>query len=277
MKVIRSNTELSREQLGRVSIYRVSGAIRYPTTPPYHPDQAYPEYPFAEYVCAEPNCAYEAVRGALHLLGLDAERFGTPAWNPLATLIAPDDLVVIKPNMVRDFHEFPEEGTDALITHGSIVRAVVDYVYLAKGGKGGVIIADSPQNDADWDKLWEAFAFDALLEFYQKVAPDFKIEIYDVRKEAVRKDKGVVVLRYKPSGRPTRLFGGELRGMERVRGGARTLGTALRRRIRHLRHEPPPSAGQTRILYRQHLPPRRCGHQCPKAQNSQKKRYHGLD
>jgi uncharacterized protein (DUF362 family) len=202
MKAIRSNTELSREQLGRVSIYRVSGAIRYPTTPPYHPNQAYPEYPFAEHVSTEPNCAYEAVRGALHLLGLDTERFGTPAWNPLATLIAPDDLVVIKPNMVRDFHEFPEEGTEALITHGSIVRAVVDYVYLAKGGKGGVIIADSPQNDADWDKLWEAFAFDALLEFYQKVAPDFKIEIYDVRKEAVRKDKGVVVLRYKRPGDP---------------------------------------------------------------------------
>lgn len=185
-----------------VSIYHIQREIRYPRTPPYHPDRAYPEYPFGEYLSGEPNASYEAVREALHLLGLDEQRYGTPEWNPLAEILGPDDMVVIKPNMVRDFHEFPEEGTEALITHGSVIRAIVDYVYLAKGGKGSVIIADSPQNDADWQGLWKAFAFDDLLAFYRELAPDFQISIYDVRQQAVRKELGVVVERYQCPGDP---------------------------------------------------------------------------
>lgn len=186
----------------RVAIYQTKREIRYPQTPPYHPDEAYPEYPFSGYIGSESNPAYEVVRGALQLLGLDSARYGTPKWNPLGEILGPDEMVVIKPNMVRDFHEFPEEGTEALITHGSIIRAIVDYVYIAKGGKGKVIIADSPQNDADWKGLWNAFAFDDLLAFYREVAPDFEISIYDVRQQAVRKELGVVVERYACPGDP---------------------------------------------------------------------------
>lgn len=202
MGVIRQMHELGQEKLARVSVYQTPRDIVYPRTPPYHPDTPYPEYPFQDYTAAEPNVAYEAVRGALYLLGLDEKNFGTPEWNPLAEIIAPDDLVVIKPNMVRDFHEFPEEGTEALITHGSVVRAVLDYVYLAKGGRGTVIIADSPQNDADWDALWNAFAYEDLLAFYRQVAPELDLRIYEVRKEAVRKRNGVVVQRYQRPGDP---------------------------------------------------------------------------
>ncbi|MEN3002290.1 MAG: DUF362 domain-containing protein [Armatimonadota bacterium] len=189
------------ERLPVVAAYHTERAF-YPKQPPYHPDQPYPEYPFKSHLSSEPNPAYEAVRGALQLLRLDADRFGTPEWNPLSEFIEPDDLVVIKPNMVRDFHEFPEQGTEALITHGSIVRAVLDYVYLAKGGRGTVIIADSPQNDADWDGLWGAFGYEELLAFYRQVAPELDLRIYEVRKEAVRKRKGVIVERYQRPGDP---------------------------------------------------------------------------
>lgn len=185
-----------------VAVYQTQRETRYPRTPPYNPDRAYPEYPFGERVSGEPNAAYEAVREALHLLGLDKERYGTPDWNPLGEVFRPDEMVVIKPNMVRDFHEFPKEGTEALITHGSIIRAIVDYVYIAKRGEGGVVIADSPQNDADWQGLWKAFAFDELLAFYREVAPNFEVSIYDVRQQAVRKELGVVVERYTCPGDP---------------------------------------------------------------------------
>lgn len=185
-----------------VAVYQTQRETRYPRTPPYHPDRAYPEYPFGQRVSGEPNAAYEAVREALHLLGLDRERYGTPDWNPLGEVFRPDEMVVIKPNMVRDFHEFPKEGTEALITHGSIIRAIVDYVYIAKRGEGGVIIADSPQNDADWQGLWKAFAFDELLAFYREVAPNFEVSVHDVRQQAVRKELGVVVERYTCPGDP---------------------------------------------------------------------------
>jgi uncharacterized protein (DUF362 family) len=184
----------------RVAVYRAAKGT-YPSSPPYHPSERYPEYPF-EQILAEPNFAYEAVRGALRLAKLDLERFGTALWNPLADIVSARDMVVIKPNMVRDFHEEVQKGTVALITHASVVRAVVDYVYLALGKKGRVVIADSPQNDADWEGLWREFHFDELLQFYKGVAPEFVIDIYDVRKEAVVSRNGVVVKRYQRSGDP---------------------------------------------------------------------------
>jgi len=184
----------------RVAIYRAAKGT-YPSSAPYHPSERYPEYGFDE-VSNEPNFAYEAIRGALSLAGLDSERFGTASWNPLGDIIAAGDMVVIKPNMVRDFHEEVQKGTVALITHGSVVRAVVDYVHIALGGNGRVVIADSPQNDADWDALWREFHFDELLAFYKDAAPEFAIDVYDVRKEAVVSRNGVVIKRYKRPGDP---------------------------------------------------------------------------
>jgi uncharacterized protein (DUF362 family) len=185
-----------------VAVYRSESEPGYPETPPYHPSGRYPEYPFGTSLSEEPNVAYEAVRESLALLGLDRANFGTPHWNPLGELLGPDDFVVIKPNMVRDFHEEPEQGTEALVTHGSVVRAVLDYVYLAKGGRGRVVVCDSPQNDADWEGLWTAFQFDGLLDFYGKVAPELQLEVYDVRREAVRKHHGVPVEHYSRPGDP---------------------------------------------------------------------------
>ena len=190
------------DERARVAIARASEGVEYSEQPPYHPSHAYPEYPFPAHVGARPNPGYEGVREALHLLGYDSERWDSPEWNPLAELIRPGDRVVLKPNMVRDFHEDRAAGTTALVTHGSIVRAVVDYVYLAQGGKGELVIADSPQNDADWDGLCRAFRFDELLAFYRDAAPDFELRIVDVRKEAVRKRHGVVVHRYTRPGDP---------------------------------------------------------------------------
>ncbi|HEY6332892.1 MAG TPA: DUF362 domain-containing protein [Blastocatellia bacterium] len=191
---------VDKDMLGKVAVYRASEG-RYPTSLPYNPSQRYPEYPFAG-VSTEPNFSYEAVRGALHLAGLDRANFDTPTWNPLAEIISEGDAVVIKPNMVRDFHEGVERGTEALITHSSVLRAVIDYVYLALNRKGKVVIADSPQNDADWDGLWQAFEFDALLDYYKSAAAGFEIEIRDLRKEAVVSPHGVVVKRYKRPGDP---------------------------------------------------------------------------
>ena len=187
----------------KVAIACAQGVVRYSTRPPFHPSAAYPEYPFGQdRVSYETNIAYDTVRESLRLLELDQERFGTPAWNPLGALIKGSDRVVVKPNMVRHFHERPEEGTDALITHGSVIRAIVDYVFIARGGRGLVTIADSPQNDADWDELVRIQGLRELVEFYRQLAPEFRVELVEVRRQAVRKYRGVVVKRYERPGDP---------------------------------------------------------------------------
>src|SRR5262245_54406625 len=105
------------------------GETSYPTQAPFSPDERYPEYPFGSVIGTEPNAAYRGVREALHLMGLDADRFGTSSWDPLKDIVRPGDTVVIKPNFVRDFREsHPDEG-QCTITHGSVLRAVCDYVF----------------------------------------------------------------------------------------------------------------------------------------------------
>ena len=72
-----------------VAVYRSPSPARYPEAPPYHPSEAYPEYPFGTALSQSPNAAFRAVRETLALLGLDRENFGTPRWNPLGSVIRP--------------------------------------------------------------------------------------------------------------------------------------------------------------------------------------------
>lgn len=172
----------------------VAGGLNgYPTTPPYSPGEAYPEYPFEpRLVSAEPNPAYAGVRQALRLLGLDEAHFGTPQWNPLGEVVQPGQTVVLKPNLVRDFRETRDGDEDCLITHGAIIRAVADYVLIALQGRGRLIVADAPQNDADFAGLRRIARLDELQAHYRDHSP-VPLEVYDLRPEAARKINGVIV------------------------------------------------------------------------------------
>src|SRR5713101_3676758 len=87
----------------RVAVVRTEEAL-YPVQAPYHPAEAYPEYPFASCVAAEPNYAYAGVRQLLYDLGYDRENHGTPRWNPLGMIVKSGMTVFIKPNFVLSQH-----------------------------------------------------------------------------------------------------------------------------------------------------------------------------
>ncbi len=128
-----------------------AGPTSYDAPAPFSPGTAWPEYRrVAATSSRHANRVYQTVRESLRLLGLDAERFGSPQWNPLGRWIHPGDTVVLKPNFVRDFRETSPDHADCIITHGSVIRAVLDYAYIALHGVGRLIIADAPQNDADF-------------------------------------------------------------------------------------------------------------------------------
>ena len=168
------------------------GPARYVASPPFSPDTAFPEYPFADTGgLAKQNPAYDTARTALRLLGLDGARFGSRDWNPLRRFIQPGNTVVIKPNFIRHFRDSCPDHGDCLITHGSVIRAVLDYVYIALAGKGRAVIADAPQDDADFEALREIAGLDALRDFYRRHA-GFDVEIYDLRQERSHKVNGVI-------------------------------------------------------------------------------------
>ncbi len=174
----------------------------YPVDPPFHPGTAYPEYPFGvDAVSRGSNDAYAGVRHSLALLGLDREAFDTPAWNPLSFLIRPGGSVVIKPNMVRDWHDEDPSLDPLLTTHGSVIRAVLDYTVIALGGSGSIIIADSCQNDANHKRLVDLLHLNSFVSFLSS-RTDIHFEIRDLRPERVDKIEGLIVKRHTLPGDP---------------------------------------------------------------------------
>lgn len=150
----------------------------YNQEPPFHPDTRFPELPFTD-VSTAPNWPYALARKLFLDLGFDRERYGSAAWNPLGHLIQPGQTVVVKPNFVCSAND---GGQDlfAMITHPSVLRALVDYAYVALRGQGRIVIADSPQMDCDWAELMRAQRLDAIQQFYQSRFR-FPIEICDLR------------------------------------------------------------------------------------------------
>lgn len=170
-----------------------AGHGTYGDSPPYSPAEAWPEYPFSpSCLSAGANPAYKGVREALRLLGLDAEHWGSSTWNPLGAILRPGDTVLLKPNFVRESRETQQGHGDCLITHGSVIRAVCDYVYTALQGRGRIIIADAPQNDADFEKIVRIAGLKEIQDFYRRRAR-FEVEVHDLRPERARKIDGVIV------------------------------------------------------------------------------------
>lgn len=161
-------------------IYFYKKNIEYPSPEHFfNPQSIYPEYPWSQDHCSEKNDVYEAVREALGGIGLDSGNFKTPEWNPLGDIITPGNTVLVKPNWVSHKNNNPEAGLDCLVTHTSIVRAVLDYCIIALKGSGKIILGDAPIQGADLAMLLSLNHVDEVLENYRNKGVD--IELCDFR------------------------------------------------------------------------------------------------
>lgn len=181
-----------------VTAYQVKEA-RYNNQPPFHPYSHYEELLFTQTV-SEVNPGYEAVRESFHLAGLDADNFGTSRWNPLKGLVYPGETVLLKPNLVKESHPRDPFGWQYVLTHGSIIRAVADYVWKALEGRGQVIVADAPQTDSSFEQIARILGLNEIREFYR--AQGLNFEVVDLRKEEWVNQEGVIVNRRNLSGDP---------------------------------------------------------------------------
>lgn len=146
----------------------------------FRPSVCYPEYPFStDAISKENNEIYDSVRLAFHYLHLDDAHWNTKEWNPLETMVHPDSCVLIKPNLVMESNHIAENGTDCLYTHPSVVAAVIDYVIIANGGKGTIIVGDAPMQECKWNILIQESGYQNLIDWYKKRGID--IELVDFR------------------------------------------------------------------------------------------------
>jgi uncharacterized protein (DUF362 family) len=173
---------------------------KYPKLAPFHPGRQYPEYGFSE-PGEENNIVYDAVRESFRIAELDLERYGKPEWNPLGGLISPGETVLLKPNLVKERHPRDPQGWQYVLTHGSVIRAVADYVWKALDGRGKVILADAPQTDSSFRQMVNTLGLDVVEAFYRSQGLDF--ELVDLRREEWVSRDEVVVDRRRLPGDPT--------------------------------------------------------------------------
>ncbi|MUW13226.1 DUF362 domain-containing protein [Halorubrum sp. CBA1125] len=185
------NTDVVVHQLDQVT---------YPDSSPFHPDTGYPEYPFSDAINNKPNPVYKAVRACFKRAGLDVENYGTANWNPLGELIESDDRVVLKPNFVKEDHPRDPDGWKYVLTHGSVIRAVADYVFLALGEDGQLIVADAPQTDSSFTKICERVGLYDIQDFY--LTEKHALHTVDMRQEEWESEDGLVTDRRKLRGDP---------------------------------------------------------------------------
>jgi uncharacterized protein (DUF362 family) len=134
----------------------------------FSPDERYPEYAFDD-VAERPNRVYEAMRRVLAQSGLDSEHYGTSAWNPLGSFLSPGQRVFILCNFVchRRFQE-TERAFFAKCIHGSALRALCDYVWLAVGPSGSIQFGNAPLQACHWDRVISETGASKVVDFYQK-------------------------------------------------------------------------------------------------------------
>jgi hypothetical protein len=121
--------------------------------------------------------ALVALRNLLRNAALDEERCGTPEWNPFSSLITPGQRVLVKPNWVRDWNG-SGQGLNCLVTHPSVIEAILEYVLKARPGT--VVIADAPVQGCDFEALMAACRIDEMLARFAGVS--VRPEVRDFRR-----------------------------------------------------------------------------------------------
>ncbi|MGI8494129.1 MAG: DUF362 domain-containing protein [Pyrinomonadaceae bacterium] len=183
----------------KVAVYQQK-LQKYSENPPFNPPCVFPETPFNSPI-DEQNEVYSSVRELFKLLKYDAENYGKPMWNPLGWLINPGETVFLKPNMIAEGHYYKRDEWNYVISNGSVIRAAVDYVFIALKGKGKIIIGDSPSTESDFEKMCGRMGLREICKLYAE-EKNFEIEIFDLRDEHWIERDRVVIDKIKLAGDP---------------------------------------------------------------------------
>ena len=141
--------------------------IDYPRGSGFSPGEPYPEYPFGSTEVSRGNEIYGLVRRCLAEFGCDRQRIGTPDWNPLGAWAPRGSRIFVLPNFVM--HRRGTESAaefDAKCTHGSVLRAVLDYALIAAGDDGRVAFGNAPLQACDYRKVLQETGASDVQQFF---------------------------------------------------------------------------------------------------------------
>ena len=115
-------------------------------------------------------------------------------------IVMPGHTVLVKPNLIREEHLHRPGEWEQVVTHGSVVSALLDVVVASMGGRGRVVIADGPQTDSDFDAVTERTGLKELVRRYRHSG--VQVELLDLRRERWVQEGEVTKQRLRLSGDP---------------------------------------------------------------------------
>jgi Uncharacterized conserved protein len=83
--------------------------------------------------------------------GFDSAHYGSAKWNPLGDIIGDGLKVLLKPNWVLDRNNSKNGSFECLVTHTTVIEAVVEY--LIKTRPSQIIVGDAPIQGCDFEVL----------------------------------------------------------------------------------------------------------------------------
>lgn len=118
--------------------------------------------------------------------------------------VRPGDRVVLKPNWVKE-HDERKPGPDQwehVVTHPTVIEAVIRWVAPQLKGRGTITICDAPQTDSSFAALRNYCQLDALVARTRVDFPGLSIDLLDLRPEEWHAVDGVTVSKTKLPGDP---------------------------------------------------------------------------
>jgi uncharacterized protein (DUF362 family) len=135
----------------------------------------------------------ESLRRLVSMLGIGQ-------GGSLTDFIKPGDKVVLKPNWIKEKHSKDPHAWDIVITHPSVVTAVIEMVLEALRGKGRIVIADAPQTDSSFATISRLVGIDTWKEM--GIKQGVPVEVLDLREDEWTSRDGLIVGRRKLQGDP---------------------------------------------------------------------------
>jgi uncharacterized protein (DUF362 family) len=115
--------------------------------------------------------------------------------------IKPRDVVVIKPNLVKESKENDKEEWRSVITSAFLIKNVTEYVCRKLSSEGKIYICDAPQADSSFNLIEERLRlYDIARELSDQY--NISIDVVDLRSEEYANEGGVIVKRKKKTGDP---------------------------------------------------------------------------
>ena len=119
-------------------------------------------------------------------------------------LVRPGDRVVLKPNWIKEHDErHPSPGHwQHVITHPTVIEAVIRWTAERLQGSGSIVVCDAPQTDSSFRLIREYCQLDAMIARCRTSYPGLRIELLDLRPEEWLARDGVTVARTALPGDP---------------------------------------------------------------------------